>query len=290
MMSRIFNKNNKIRKKETIFLLVLRFAKRNKRITGHHILCVLCAFICAFDIYKFSPVILFKNKLNEFTIPLKYLANRLIDTPKLISEYMDIKKENRKLRRKLDILKINIVNMKNREQELKDLQQSVDLKYPISNSKSIEKVLGFDAAFYESFLIISATQKKSKPGNIVTSSDGLIGVIFDKNETKARVMTITNHRIFIPVISKTGERMIISGYKGNMLKSVEIYEKSFANIEIAIGDILYTSGEGGVFPMNIPVAKVSKIDTINHVIFAVPVLDLSSSSFVWVIEPVLNAK
>jgi rod shape-determining protein MreC len=270
----------------SIFLLVLRFASKRSR-SALWIQCVLCGSVCICDMCDYAPVVSLKYEIHRFLIPLKEAANRFIEIPRFMSKYVNIAKENRNLRLQLDILRIKMINTSSMEQELADLKKAVDLRYSVSKYRSIEKVLGLDGAFRRSFLIISATHDESKPGSVVISSEGLVGIIHDMKQTTARVMLITDNKIFIPVISESGERMIMSGNGDASLRSVEIcMESSSADIKLAPGDLLTTSGEGGVFPVGIPVAKVTKIDSQERIVYAAPISDLSKSSFVWTMNPV----
>lgn len=275
---------------ESFFVLVGRFASRKniKESDRYLFYSIFFAIIFVADFCDLSSIDSAKSYISNIVFPLKHMANNIIEIPKLISEYVDIKKENKHLQIELDTLKIKTITAKGTEYELNELKKSINMKYSLSSFRSVEKVLGFDKAIYNSFLIISATQKETKPGGIVISSDGLIGIIFDITDKIARVMTIYDHKINIPVKSESGEHLILSGNGklGLFSKEIKTSEKS-VNINLNLGDVLYTSGEGGVFHSNIPVAKISKIDNKKNEIFAEPVANLQSLSFVWIIDPIL---
>jgi rod shape-determining protein MreC len=227
-----------------------------------------------------------RHGINRLAIPLKKAANKLVEIPRSMSEYISIVKENRNLKLQLDAMKIRMVNALNLERELEDLRKATDLRYSVSQCGSIEKVIGFDGAFSRSFLMISATHVESRPGSVVIDSDGLIGVVHDLNRTTARVMLITDSKIFVPVISISGVRIILSGDGKSSMRSVEICSESLsADMKLNPGDVLYTSGEGGVFPVGIPVAVVTEIRLKDCIVFASPVADLSKTSFVRTMNP-----
>lgn len=275
---------------DSFFVLIGRFAsRRHLKPTDIYIFySIFFATISIADFCDLSSVNSVKSYISNVVLPLKHMANNIVEIPKLISEYVDIKKENKRLQMELDTLKIKTITAKGTEYELNELKKSINMKYSLSSFRSVEKVLGFDKAIYNSFLIISATQKETKPGSIVISSDGLIGIIFDITDKIARVMTIHDHKINIPVKSDSGEHLILSGSGRSGLFSKEIKTSSKSvNINLQLNDFLYTSGEGGVFHANIPVAKVSKIDNEKNEIFAEPVANLQSLSFVWIINPIL---
>lgn len=277
------------KRQNAFFSLFGRFStsRFNKKSINYLIGTLFSIFILISDYYYSSYTSIFKTNLAPCFIRTKCFVNELIEFPKIISNYMHLKKENEKLRLELDELKIKIITTKELENDLTSLKNSVNLKYSVSTYKSIEKILGFDKSAYNSFLIISSTQENSKKGGIIISSDGLLGVIFDSYNGIARVMTIADQKLYIPVKSDSGEHFIISGNGKNKMISQEIRGNT-QNINIKISDILYTSGEGGVFQAGIPVAKITEIKD-DKTIIAEPVVNIDDTKFVWVVSPLLKS-
>ena len=230
----------------------------------------------------------FKKRVSPYFLTAKCFVNEIIELPKVVSEYMHLKKENVELRRQIDDLKVKITTSRNIEAEYEALKNSVELKYSMSNYKFIEKILGFDKSSYNSFLIISATHDSSKEGVVVISSDGLVGLIFDSSNGIARVLTISDQKLCVPVKSDSGEHLILSGDGKDRMISREIRQTdSEIKLKLKEGDVLYTSGEGGVFQAGIPVAKVTKIKN-DDTVYAEPIVHFNNLSFVWIVAPFLK--
>ncbi|MDR0744702.1 MAG: rod shape-determining protein MreC [Holosporales bacterium] len=265
---------------------LFKFKKVQKKNFSFIFISILSITFLISDIFDLSFIKTIKSTLHEQTLPAKYFANKIIEIPKVLSEYMHVKKENAVLKMKIDELKIKLNTIQNMEVELKELKQHVGLKYSFSDYKYIEKVLGFDKSPYESYMIISVTNPTTTAGKIVISSDGLIGVIFDSNDKIARVMTICDQRLNVPIKSKN-EKLIISGIDKNQMVFKEIKEKlASTESNFEIGEILYTSGEGGFFPINIPVAKITAIEKLSNKIVSTPLSNIAQVSYVWVISPI----
>jgi rod shape-determining protein MreC len=232
------------------------------------------------------------NNLSARLIPVKLLANKFVDFHMTMSEYFlqnrTLKLEIEKLRKENDILKISLTTIKNFEHEFNEIKKTTGLKYTISAYKVIEKVLGFDDGIYESFMLISASHKNIVPGTVIISSDGVVGIVHDINEGVARVRHISDPKLNIPVQSSSGEHFIISGNGEDSMISNEIKENN-PKLNVTKGDLLVTSGEGGVFHHGIPIAIVEEVIE-NSVVKAIPVTKLSDVSFVWAIDPVLPHK
>lgn len=268
-------------------LNLFKFKKTQKKrhFTSHLIAYIILAAVCFSVVFSdfFDDI---KTNIDEQLCNIKYYANRVIQFPNILSEYIHIKKENEELKIKIDELKIQLNTTKNVENELNQLKKSINLNYYITNYRYVEKVLGFDKTPYESFMIISANNDQTLPGKVVISSDGLIGVIKDSNKKFARVMTVCDHRLKVPVKSES-ERLILTGNDKNEMISKEIRETTdHPKITFNEGEILQTSGDGGFFPANLPVAKISSVSQSSSTkISATPTTDLRNVSYVWIISP-----
>lgn len=92
----------------------------------------------------------------------------------------------------------------------------------------------------------------------VIDSQGIMGQVINTTPSTARVLLITDPDHQIPIrVQRTGQRGILqgTGHDNTQLNFIPI------NSEIKIGDILESSGLGGVFPAGYPVAKITHIDT-----------------------------
>jgi cell shape-determining protein MreC len=68
------------------------------------------------------------------------------------------------------------------------------------------------------------------------------------------------------------------------LISREIMSNSVSNLHV--GEILVTSGVGGVFEKNIPVARITQINADKVEVIAEPIVEMAKLSFVWIPEPI----
>ena len=94
-------------------------------------------------------------------------------------------------------------------------------------------------------------------GQAALNSDGIIGQITKVNPLTSSIMLITDPNHAIPVeINRTGLRTIASGNGTQNTLSLPYLPH---NADIKVGDLLITSGLGGVFPQGYPVATISKL-------------------------------
>jgi rod shape-determining protein MreC len=94
-------------------------------------------------------------------------------------------------------------------------------------------------------------------GQAVLDSEGLMGQVVQVNEFTSRVLLISDSSHAVPVqVNRNGVRANLLG-TGEMdsLDLVHVPETS----DIRVGDLLVSSGLGGVFPKGYPVARVSEV-------------------------------
>lgn len=87
---------------------------------------------------------------------------------------------------------------------------------------------------------------------------GLVGQVIDVHSDEARVMLVTDARSRLPVyVARTQQRALVAGTarRGEMtLINVRV------GSDIEAGDVLISSGLGGVFPRGYPVATVTAVE------------------------------
>ena len=268
-------------KRKNSFLNLFAKIFQNKNIKYIGAIFVSCVFlICDYCHVSFHEAI--KCTVSGHFLNLKYVVNNMAKVPNMISAYIDLNQENKNLKKEIDNLKINIIKAQDSHQELAKLKQAVNLNYSFEGYKTIEKILGFEKTAYESFLIISSTHNNAKKGMFVIASTGLVGLLIDSGNEISRVMTLSDSKIFVPVKSQSGEHFIISGNGKNKMFAKEM-KNNTKSLKINIGDVLCTSGDGGCFAPDIPVAKITGIGK-NGEVTCSPIANLHNTAFVFVVE------
>ena len=104
---------------------------------------------------------------------------------------------------------------------------------------------------------VNSREEVFAKNNAVLSEKGLLGRIVSKGLLNAEVMLVQDSRSLVPVVSSQsrlhailqGSGLSRLGYLNNIKKSAEY----------KIGEELYSSGLGGVYPSGYPVAKIKAI-------------------------------
>lgn len=115
----------------------------------------------------------------------------------------------------------------------------------------------------------------------VRAADGLVGQIVDVGFTASRVLLVSDRANVVPArIMRSGNPVIATGRGDGTLdiRPLEVGRNPFKR-----GDIIVTSGTGGLYPPLVPVARVIRLDDDGAI--AVPLADPSETSFAIVERP-----
>lgn len=105
-------------------------------------------------------------------------------------------------------------------------------------------------------LIYAGIAQGVHAGMPVRGPDGLVGRVIEAGPDTARVLMIIDPESVIPVRRlKDGAPGFAAGRGDGLL---EVRPIAMTTGQFAPGDILVTSGTGGIFPPNVPVAKVTE--------------------------------
>ena len=273
-------------RKNSFSLLLGRFVVRKgiSHTDKAKIACVGLIILIIMSSVKEIHIVKLQKFLTMLTMPIKISAYEVSQFPKAITAYFDVKRENDELKHKLNELKISNIQMQNSLFELEELKKIFNIKHHSDKFNNTEKVLGYTNSIYSSNIIITNTNDITQKSSIAITPDGLVGLIDECFAKSAEILPVTNSRIAIPVQTGSGIHIIISGTDHYKMISREIQADNIS--KLSIGDILYTSGEGGTYPSGIPVAKITSIKSQINKIEARPIVDINTINYVWIVEQI----
>ena len=121
------------------------------------------------------------------------------------------------------------------------------------------------------------------PGQPVRADVGLVGRTIEAGDHAARILLLTDTNSRVPVVVvRTGQPALASGANGRLL---EVRDRTGAETPLLAGDRLVTSGAGGTFAPQIPVAVV--VDASREPPLAEPYANPAALSHVAVFTPYL---
>ncbi len=183
------------------------------------------------------------------SIPEKYIK---ISYYSLI-DHLELYKEYKKTKNELEILKSKELNNKYIIAENQRLKETIE-EIKFSTKDIYAKVLlDKDSPFLKSFVINKGSKQQIKLGMAVLDKGYLVGKVVEVNFSTSRVLLLTDLNSKIPVNIEPGAIQSIMSGTGSDYGTIQ-YFKNQKNI--SEGNIVYTSGAGGVFNSGIPIGKI----------------------------------
>ena len=173
-----------------------------------------------------------------------------------ISNYVRAGSENAELRQELTETRRELIQRQTLEYENRRLLALLGLARATGDEVTVARIVGSTFDSPRRLATLSAGSAAGvAPGQPVRSADGLIGRVLETGRWASRVMLVTDGASNVPVrLVRDGTPALAVGRGDGTieLRTLEVGQNPFRR-----GDVLVTSGVGGLFPPNIPVALVT---------------------------------
>jgi rod shape-determining protein MreC len=198
-----------------------------------------------------------------------------------VGNYVQAGAQNAELKRRLDASRRKLIEAQATELENKRLKALLRLTRETQNPVAVTRIVGSSFASVRRLATLSAGASAGvKPGQPVRSADGLVGRVIESGRWASRVLLVSDSASIVPVrLVRDGTPAIATGHGDGTidLKTLEVGRNPFRR-----GDVLVTSGVGGVYPPDIPVAVVVAVQGDRTV--AKPLADPSNVEYAMVLE------
>ena len=196
--------------------------------------------------------------------------------------YWDAAHQNAQLKRERELMLQRIIEAKAISQENRELKAALRLREHSRSPVAAGRVVGSSFSSPRRYAIFSAGGADGvRVGMPVRSPKGLIGRVVDAGALASRVLLVSDRASIVPArILRSGQPVISQGRGDGTvdLRPLEVGRNPFKR-----GDIVITSGTGGLYPPLVPIARVVRLDDDGAI--ALPLADPSSTSFAMVEQP-----
>ncbi len=196
-----------------------------------------------------------------------YPFQLLVDSPSTAWNWLEesfstrerLSKENTRLSRRLREAELKLMRLADLEQENLRLRGMRAATARISERVIVGEILHVDLDPYRHRVIINkGTRDGAFKGQALLDATGVFGQITQAGAFSSEAILITDAEHAIPVqVNRNGLRSLAVG-TGNLGRLSLPFLPT--NADIKVGDLLVSSGLGGVFPAGYPVATVTKVD------------------------------
>ena len=188
------------------------------------------------------------------TTPLNYPIRVIGDLVRYFEIYSSLLEENKELKRDLQ----NMTGWKEKALQLEQKNAQLRALNNVKLSKDLIWVTGelladSGSPFYQSGVINIGTKDGIKNGSAAVDGLGLVGRIAGVGQNVSRVLFLTDISSAIPIkIKRVNQKGLLIGDNSQWPLLEFIEEKALINI----GDRVFTSGDGNVFPSDILIGDI----------------------------------
>ena len=196
--------------------------------------------------------------------------------------YWDAARQNASLKAERQVMQRQILQARAILNENRQLKAALQLREKSPQAVASGRIVGSSFESQRRFAVITAGGGDGvQVGMPVRAADGLIGRVVDAGATASRVLLVSDRSNVVPTrLLRDGMAVIATGRGDGTvdLRPLEVSRNPFKR-----GDIVVTSGTGGLYPPNIPVARVVRLDDDGAI--ALPLADPAQVNFAMVERP-----
>ncbi len=196
-------------------------------------------------------------------------------------DYWDAANQNGELKKERTVMLQRMIEAKAILQENRQLKAALKLREHERDTVAVGRIVGSSFNSPRRFAILSVgTSDGVRIGMPVRSPTGLVGRVIDAGALASRVLLISDRNNVVPARLLRGGIPVLSQGRGDGtldVRPLEVGRNPFKR-----GDIIITSGTGGLYPPLVPIAKIVKLDDDGAI--AIPLADPANISFA-IVEP-----
>jgi rod shape-determining protein MreC len=190
------------------------------------------------------------------------LTGRVIDANQTLRHARDLEARNRQLESLVDQLMIENVRLKEFEAQNEDLRKKLNFsethpEYILQAAEVKGRVIGAEPNNLLAILIIDVGKRHGiDKGMPVVTERGLVGHIHTVGTNWSKVLLIIDPSSSVAAMVQSSRTQgIVSGHLGQDLVMNYIPQ----NEQIAVGDVVLTSGMGGKYPKTLVIGQVTEV-------------------------------
>lgn len=205
-----------------------------------------------------------RTVFSPFQNGMAYIVNKVDGTVDFILEMKSYKEENERLVAEINELKKQNRDITNYHEENERLKELLEMQTSLDAYSTVAaSVIAYSSNnSYDTIQISKGTLAGVKEGNAVITPDGVVGKVIEAGPTWSVVSTILNPDNALGVkVSRTGDVAVVEG-------DSELYSQNYCKMSfidkgsnLIVGDILETSGSGGIYPAGLSVGAIRDVNS-----------------------------
>ena len=214
------------------------------------------------------------NLLSFFSTPMQRVGTLVTNNAAVAARGASVSKdelieENAQLRQRIAELESQLVDYYDLKKENAQLYEYLDMKELNPDFELVSaSVIGRDPNSFYTFTIDRGTAAGVSVNDPVVTDEGVVGWVSSANSISAVVTTILSPDTRLGGTAETGGTDKVTGESGVISTNLRLSDQGLiklgyltAETEAQPGDIVVTSGLGGIYPQNL---KIGVIESVEH--------------------------
>ncbi|MGA7827784.1 MAG: rod shape-determining protein MreC [Geobacteraceae bacterium] len=178
---------------------------------------------------------------------------------------VNVRKENDRLRETVKQLNTRVIQSHEAVLDNERLQKLLNLRNSLHVPSIAARVIGEDVTpWFRTIIIDRGSVDGVREGMPVVASGGVVGRVVRVASTSSRLLLLTDNASAIAAtVQRSRARGVVKG-KSGQLCSLEFSQRGE---DVKVGDVIVTSGIGGVFPHALPLGEVTMVKKGEYGIF-----------------------
>lgn len=218
-------------------------------------------------------------------------ANKIEGITSFFRDISEVRKENADLKLKVDELENENRELKEFRFENKELRKALNIKDQFASFEPLgANIIAKNAGnWFDTFIIDRGNNDGIKKDFPVITSDGLVGRVTEPNTISSKVETLIDRNTVISArISQKGDLVRVKGDIEYRDQGLCIMDRIPPEADVVVGDLIETSGIGGIYPRGILIGTVKEIrksdDDINRYAIIQPKVDFKKLNTVFILK------
>lgn len=197
----------------------------------------------------------------EITAPFqKFCYNTINGLQNIWFKYfylIDVREENIRLKEEITSLKIENYQYQELLATYQRLQELLQFTETTDQTVIAAQVIGKDpSGLFETVIIDKGKNSGLSVNMPVVNADGIVGRLVSVSDNYSKVLLLIDQNSAVDcIMQRSRDKGIVKGLSAKTC----IMDYVLKTSDIRVGDIVVTSGLGGVFPKGVPVGKIDEI-------------------------------
>lgn len=230
------------------------------------IILIILVFISNINVEKLSYI---ENVFSTVVMPIQngltYLKNKVTGNNAFFADISKLQQENEELKKKNSELETTLREFEVVKSENNTLKEYLNLSEQYTDYETkAGYIINKDFSNYNNIFVINLGSKDGIKTNMtVISEKGLVGHIISVTNNTAKVQTIIDTASTVSAtLSSSRDNLICKG----TLKESGMLRASYipTNANLIQGDVIETSGMGGIYPKGIKIGTIKYIENVSN--------------------------